>query len=244
MNNPQSYPRLIWYLASLGVACLIGGIYLTYWGYEESFLHLNAQSTDLLDQFMPHWTHMGEGAIISCILIFYLLFRDLALAISVAVGMISVAIMVAALKQGVFTDWHRPASVFPLEQFRFLSLGAERHFSFPSGHSTAAAALYGFLCFSLPLKPKWTGVLWGLLAISIAYTRIYIGVHFLGDVIAGLALGGGIAAVICWWFYPFVERLTGALQAQKLKLWRIGMGIFAISLGLFASWNLLDTYYL
>ncbi|MEL7532982.1 MAG: phosphatase PAP2 family protein, partial [Bacteroidota bacterium] len=244
VNSTQSYPRLIWYFLTLGFVCLLGSIYLFYWGYEASFLQLNALSTPFLDQFMPHWTHMGEGAILSCVLILWLLSRDLPLAISVALGMISVMIIVAGLKQGIFEDWHRPAGVFALDQFRFLSLGQERHFSFPSGHSTAAATLYGFLCFSIASRRSWSGIFWGLLALSIAYTRIYIGVHFLGDVIAGLLLGCGILALFLWFFYPFVERLLKALTATKLRLLRIGMGIFAISLGLFAIWNLLDTYYL
>ncbi|MEM6342467.1 MAG: phosphatase PAP2 family protein [Bacteroidota bacterium] len=244
MNDTQSYPTLIWYFASLALACLLGSIYLIYWGYEESFFRLNALSSPFLDQFMPHWTHMGEGAILSCVLILWLNSRNLALAISVALGMISVMIIVAALKQGVFADWHRPAGIYSLEQFRFLSLGQERHYSFPSGHSTAAAALYGFWSFSMASKRNWVGILWGLLAISIAYTRVYIGVHFLGDIIAGLGLGCGIIAVFLWFFYPFVERSIESWQDRKLSLLRIGMTIFAVSLGLYAIWNLLDTYYL
>ncbi len=244
MNQTQSYPRLVWYFATLALACLIGSVYLLNWGYEESFLRLNALSSPFLDQFMPHWTHMGEGAILSCALILWLLSRDLALAISVALGMISVMIIVAALKQGIFEDWHRPAGIFPMEQFRFLSLGHERHYSFPSGHSTAAAALYGFLCFSITAKRAWAGILWGLLSLSVAYTRIYIGVHFLADVIAGLGLGCGIVALFLWFFYPFVERSIKPWRESRLKVLRIGMAIFAISLGIFAIWSLFDTYYL
>lgn len=244
MDKQQSFPRFIWYLATIGFACILGASYLAYWGYDESFLRLNAFSSPFFDQFMPHWTHMGEGAIFSCLLILWLLKRDLALAITIAVAMIGVAVIVAGLKQGLFMDWHRPAAVFGAEQFRFLSLGAERHFSFPSGHSTAAATLYAFLSFSLPAPRRWFGLLWGLLAISIAYTRIYIGVHFLGDVIAGLLLGCVLAFIALKWFYPFVERFCQSSQAKSLSRWRLGMGLFAVGLCLFAIWQLLQTYYL
>ncbi|MEL6651894.1 MAG: phosphatase PAP2 family protein [Bacteroidota bacterium] len=228
----------------MAVACLLGSIYLAQWGYEESFLRLNALSTDFLDQLMPHWTHLAEGAILSGVLILTLLFRRPALAITVAMGMIGLALVVAVLKQGVFPDWDRPALVFPMEQIRFLSLGQERHFSFPSGHSTVAGALYAFLCFSAPLRGAGWGIGWALLALSIAYTRIYIGVHFLGDVIAGVVLGCVIASVCLWYVYPFVERWTLSLKGNHLQTLRwcmVGLSLFLI---VFATYELVQTYYL
>lgn len=228
----------------MAVACLLGSLYLVRWGYEESFLRLNALSTDFLDQLMPHWTHLAEGAILSGVLILGLLFRRPALAISVALGMISVALMVAFLKQGVFPDWDRPAAVFPMDQLRFLSLGEERHFSFPSGHSTVAGALFAFLCFSLPFRGAGWGIGWALLSLSVAYSRIYIGVHFLGDVIAGIVLGCVIASACLWYVYPFVERWIQSLKAnhvQTLRWCMMGLSIFLI---VFATYELLGTYYL
>lgn len=38
-------------------------------------------------------------------------------------------------------------------------------------------------------KYRWEIIFWSITAILVSYTRIYLGVHFLGDVLAGLLLG-------------------------------------------------------
>jgi undecaprenyl-diphosphatase len=66
--------------------------------------------------------------------------------------------------------------------------------SFPSGHSTASAA--GYLAFALVLSrglsPRARAILAGIaagIAAAVATTRVLLGVHWLTDVLAGLALG-------------------------------------------------------
>lgn len=66
--------------------------------------------------------------------------------------------------------------------------------SFPSGHATAGMALYGFLFWTIyrhtkhPLQNK-SLLLLALLIISIGASRLYLGVHYLSDVLAGFAIG-------------------------------------------------------
>lgn len=67
-------------------------------------------------------------------------------------------------------------------------------FSFPSSHTTVSAALYGFLAV---LIAREVGVRWRiatvlaavLLVSSIAFSRLYLGAHWLSDVAAGFAFG-------------------------------------------------------
>ncbi|MCX5044787.1 phosphatase PAP2 family protein [Aldersonia sp. NBC_00410] len=61
--------------------------------------------------------------------------------------------------------------------------------SFPSGHSASAAAF----AFSVGREVPELAVPIGLLAGAVAYSRIYTGVHYPGDVLAGIALGGAVA---------------------------------------------------
>jgi undecaprenyl-diphosphatase len=68
--------------------------------------------------------------------------------------------------------------------------------SFPSGHATGAMAVYGFLAYALvrdlPGRRErfevcyWVAVLIAL----VAFSRVFLSVHFLTDVVAGLLVGG------------------------------------------------------
>lgn len=72
-------------------------------------------------------------------------------------------------------------------------LGIKPHdFSFPSGHATcsiaASVALYKCL-------PKKAGIPLLTLAILICFTRLYAGVHYPTDVLAGILIGSASAAL-------------------------------------------------
>lgn len=79
----------------------------------------------------------------------------------------------------------------PYDQFADLVplVGQLKDFSFPSGHSGCAFAAAGVLCLALPEGKKGFG--WGMLvlAVIIAWSRLYVGVHFPTDVLAGAAIG-------------------------------------------------------
>ncbi len=68
-------------------------------------------------------------------------------------------------------------------------------YSFPSGHSSGAMLLYGFLVFLLWTTKasrllKWAGtVLLGLLILLVGLSRIVLSVHWMSDVLGGFVLG-------------------------------------------------------
>jgi undecaprenyl-diphosphatase len=73
-------------------------------------------------------------------------------------------------------------------------------FSFPSGHATVAFASATVLALAVP-RLRWP--LYGL-AVLIAWSRVYVGVHYPGDVLAGAVLGVAIAIAL--------RMLAGALR--------------------------------
>jgi diacylglycerol kinase family enzyme/membrane-associated phospholipid phosphatase len=64
--------------------------------------------------------------------------------------------------------------------------------SFPSGHSASAAAFTTGVALESPLLAAPVG----LLAAGVAYGRVHTGVHYPGDVVAGLALGAACAVAV------------------------------------------------
>jgi membrane-associated phospholipid phosphatase len=84
----------------------------------------------------------------------------------------------------------RPRPVFPQA---FL---VDSGYSFPSGHTMISLVFYGAVAFLvlLTLKKRWNKffVVLGFILISalIGFSRLYLGVHYLTDVLAGWAAGG------------------------------------------------------
>ncbi len=68
------------------------------------------------------------------------------------------------------------------------------NYGFPSGHTSMSVAFWGTLPFLFNLLSL--RVLSLVLLILIPFSRMYLGVHFLADVVAGFVLGAGV-----WWFF-------------------------------------------
>ncbi|HET9849732.1 MAG TPA: phosphatase PAP2 family protein, partial [Candidatus Dormibacteraeota bacterium] len=79
--------------------------------------------------------------------------------------------------------------------------------SFPSEHTTQAAAVYLTIAILLSqdLGRGWrelAGVVAVLIALAVAWSRVYLGLHYPSDVIAGLALGWSWALLVFHWARP------------------------------------------
>ena len=88
--------------------------------------------------------------------------------------------------------------------------------SFPAGHAATAAAGATLLSYVAPrAMPGFI-----LLAAAIAYSRVYVGVHYPGDVLAGVLVGAviGLIAIGVWcWLRGTNTRLGEALSETGPK---------------------------
>jgi undecaprenyl-diphosphatase len=118
------------------------------------------------------------------------------------------------------------------------ALVIENTYSFPSGHSLIAVTFYGFLTYLVfkHLKSrisKFFAVLIGLFIIlSIGSSRVYLGVHFPSDVLAGYFIGSAwVAALI-----TSIE-VSGIKTDEKKWLFAItGKSLLTISVCLVMLW--------
>ena len=75
--------------------------------------------------------------------------------------------------------------------------------SFPSGHSTIAGVVGTYAFLSREIKKNFKYLLL-VLALLTAISRMYLGVHYLSDVIAGLFLG----SIVAWIVYKFEAKIN------------------------------------
>lgn len=104
----------------------------------------------------------------------------------------------------------RPFAVLPKGSFHQLIPHANDA-SFPSDHSSGS---FGFAFGVYARGPKWLSRTFITLAVLVAISRVYVGVHWPTDVLAGVVVGF-IASKIAWRLEKYVRFVT-----------RIGLRLF------------------
>ena len=66
-----------------------------------------------------------------------------------------------------------------------------RGYSFPSGHSQLISCFCSYYILRYRNLISW--VLGTLMIVSVAYSRVYFGLHYTWDVVAGVILGAGVS---------------------------------------------------
>ena len=85
---------------------------------------------------------------------------------------------------------------------------------FPSDHATAAGAVAAGLFFV-----SWRlGLVTALWAAIVAFSRVYVGVHFPQDVLAGLGLGIVVAVIGVFVVVPLMTRIADWLTKTPLRV--------------------------
>ena len=197
------YPDLVTLTAAIGAIGLLGCVLLLLliaklcqeilekesFAFDRSFLlWLHQFATPGLDRLMLAVTQLGNPAVVIPIAALTLVIlwsrRWRQEAKLFAIACIGGAILNTGLKL-VFTRtrpdlWKR--------------LIVEISYSFPSGHALGSVVLYGIISYFLAQAyPKYTALFYSLaivLVFAISLSRLYLGVHWPTDILAGWCIGG------------------------------------------------------
>lgn len=150
-----------------------------------------------LDAIMPWVTLLGDGGIfwiaISVVLICIPKYRKAGLSMGVALLM---GLILCNLTLKPLVARMRPYT-FVLENYGrniTLLVSTPSDFSFPSGHTIASFEA----AIALTVHNRKLGIPATILACLIAFSRLYLYVHYPTDVIASVLLGSGLAILSCY----------------------------------------------
>ncbi len=223
MRESQSHPshNLQWHaflrwLIALGVvvalAALFSALAEDVW-FQEGFawdapiiLAIHGLSSPWLDSLMLVLTHLGaDGAILVAALMFaWFIWKRRPLdAATVVVSLAGGMLLNVALKL-VFAR-PRPALFTPLV--------IQGGFSFPSGHVAVSVSVYGLLAIYLWRSGHraWA-VVAGSIVPVVAFSRVYLGVHYPSDTLASLAY----ATLWLWAVVAIRDRQAKRLYGDPL----------------------------
>ena len=199
--------RVQWALLATAGLCTIGFIVLALCaqagllaGFDNSGLWAaRSVETAKLDAIVPNLTNVGEAAYIAAVAIvigaIFAVRRDWARAALVVAGVGGAEVLNIVLKH--IADRTRPEL--------WTHLVNETSQSFPSGHATASAALA--LCIvAIAWHSRWriAAIVGAIIYVAVvAFTRLYLGVHYPSDILAGWLCAAAwvslvIALIVMW----------------------------------------------
>ena len=179
------------------------------------FLQENVRN-DVLTPIMKFITHLGDKGIlwilIAVLLCCFKKTRPIGLMAGIAL------VMSVVINNAIITNLvARPRPYLPETvggQGLKLLIEEQDDWSFPSGHSGASfAAAVVFLCKG----PKKLGIPSIIMAFLIAFSRLYVGVHYPTDVLAGI-ITGTCCAIIAIMIWNIVEKKAPVKLASALGI--------------------------
>lgn len=189
--------------------------------FDEAILLAMRSSADRSDPLGPQWveelgrdfTALGGMGVLTFLTLtvagFLILQRKLRITVLVLIAVYGGFLLSTLLKQAF--DRPRPDLV-PHDVYVYTA-------SFPSGHAMMSAATYLTLGALLArVQPRWRMKAYLLLIaiflmLTVGVSRIYLGVHWPTDVVAGWT-AGAVWALLCWLVARWLQR-QGQIERER-----------------------------
>jgi membrane-associated phospholipid phosphatase len=180
------------------------------------FDRLQQQRTPAFDRFLTAVTGLGDQAVVlpvvGSVLAGLALYRRWRAAAYLVFAVAGAAVFVAGVKLVI----HRPRPVAIYD--------GVAEYSFPSGHACMSVVLFGFVGFLLAygaprMLQRAIAFINLALVLLIAFSRVYLGAHWMSDVLAGLAFGVAWIAVLALFY---VRNKPPRLPVEGLGIIALG----------------------
>jgi len=186
--------------------------------FELEIIHwLQSFRNTFWDLFFQFWTLFGEELVIIGILGFLYWCYNKKIGEKVGVT-VFVSLVLNSVIKVIFM---RPRPFVVDDTIINVRPQTSGGYSFPSGHTQGAATTFG--SFAIWMKQSWITISSIVIIIFVAISRMYLGVHYLTDVIVGGILGIGIAYL----FYLYFKKHENPERLYKSILF-ISIGVFVI----------------
>ena len=177
---------------------------------EKLFLFLNSLYTPFFDVFMEAISGKYIWIPLYLFLVFWMIYRRKAQGLWILLF----AVLLFALTD--FTSVHFFKNVFErlrpcrdpdiMDKVHLVNGHCGGKFGFISNHAANTFGLAFLMVFIF--RERWLSITLVTWAVVVSYSRIYLGVHYPGDIIGGALWGILLAYVVFWLYRVFITRLT------------------------------------
>ncbi|WP_243517628.1 MULTISPECIES: phosphatase PAP2 family protein [unclassified Candidatus Cardinium] len=212
MNKLKAF-RIIWYQNNfffylLAAILTIGSIPFFLFDKLAFFILLKQWHHPVADVIAPYLTWLGDGVTYLLLLTVVALLRASCRKLIIMGGsFLFMSIVVQLFKRLFFRDMLRPIALLPLDDSLHLvdRVSLLRDLSFPSGHAATIFVLISVIQLLSRNKNTIYSIAWLGLALTVAYSRIYLCQHFYIDIYVGAWMGSLSSLIV----YLFVVGFNG-----------------------------------
>lgn len=180
------------------------------WAYKVFVEDFRSNNMTIIMKF---FTFLGSGLfIVSSLTLMILFFKNKRDSLLAILNVVIVFLLNNILK--IIVQRPRPSG---------FNLITESNYSFPSGHSMISTAFYGFFMYLIyknvknnKLKYTLMSLLF-LLIVLICISRIYLGVHYLSDTLAGFFISLSYLMIFISLIPKLTRRMKNAKEKEKVK---------------------------
>lgn len=176
------------------------------WVYAEAVEHMNPFLTNIIRII----THLGDPIIVTSITILLVIIPKTRKKVGYPMA---AAVIVSEALNLILKE------IFARERPNILQLVNETTYSFPSGHAMINITVYTMLgIFAIKyIRSKKIKIpviiMCIIMPLIISFSRVYLGVHYAGDVLGGMLLGFAVTVFI----YALLKKEEKLLQAKNIS---------------------------